>query len=105
MDSSALLAMLYCKYTIFFPRAGLLGSLFSFLQFFASPLIGTSSDILGRKPVLVTTMVSDKLIIIVYGNLDTKTDGVLYSMETFSMHMPLKVKMKMIIASSRMHPV
>lgn len=57
----------YCdnyKYTIsFLPHAGLLGSLFSFLQFFASPLIGASSDILGRKPVLVSTMVSNIIII------------------------------------------
>ncbi len=36
---------------------GLLGSLFSFLQFLVSPLIGASSDMFGRKPVLICTMV------------------------------------------------
>ena len=36
---------------------GLLGSLFSFLQFLASPLIGATSDIYGRKKVLVLSMV------------------------------------------------
>ncbi|XP_054264987.1 major facilitator superfamily domain-containing protein 10 [Macrosteles quadrilineatus] len=32
---------------------GLLGSLFSFLQFVASPLVGGLSDVYGRKPILV----------------------------------------------------
>jgi MFS family permease len=36
---------------------GLLGSLFSFLQFLTSPLLGASSDIYGRKRVLILCMV------------------------------------------------
>ena len=37
--------------------AGLLGSLYSFLQFLTSPLLGASSDVYGRKPLLLLTMV------------------------------------------------
>ena len=32
---------------------GLIGSLFSFLQFVASPLIGGMSDLFGRRPLLL----------------------------------------------------
>lgn len=34
---------------------GLLGSLYSLLQFFVSPMIGALSDIYGRKPILLLT--------------------------------------------------
>ena len=36
---------------------GLLGSLFSFLQFIASPIIGGLSDRFGRKPLMIGTCV------------------------------------------------
>ena len=36
---------------------GLLGSLFSFLQFLTSPLLGATSDIFGRKRMLILCMV------------------------------------------------
>ena len=36
---------------------GLIGSLFSFLQFVASPMIGGLSDYYGRRPVLLMTAV------------------------------------------------
>lgn len=36
---------------------GFLGSMFSFLQFLASPLIGGLSDVYGRKPVLLICLV------------------------------------------------
>ena len=36
---------------------GLIGSLFSLLQFIASPVIGAASDVYGRKPLLLLTMV------------------------------------------------
>jgi len=36
---------------------GVLGSLFSFLQFIASPLTGCLSDHYGRKPALIVSMV------------------------------------------------
>ena len=36
---------------------GLIGSLFSLLQFIASPVIGAASDVYGRKPLLILTMV------------------------------------------------
>ncbi|XP_052773121.1 major facilitator superfamily domain-containing protein 10-like [Mya arenaria] len=35
---------------------GLIGSLFSLLQFIASPVIGAASDVYGRKPLLILTM-------------------------------------------------
>nr|CAD7426035.1 unnamed protein product [Timema monikensis] len=38
-------------------RSGFLGSMFSFLQFVASPLVGGLSDVYGRKPVLLTCLV------------------------------------------------
>jgi len=37
---------------------GFLGSLYSFLQFLASPLVGGLSDAYGRKPVLLCCLVS-----------------------------------------------
>lgn len=37
---------------------GLIGSLFSLLQFFVSPVIGRRSDTLGRRKVLLYTMVT-----------------------------------------------
>lgn len=36
---------------------GLIGSLFSFLQFIVSPIIGRASDRIGRRRVLLYTMV------------------------------------------------
>ncbi|XP_041369121.1 major facilitator superfamily domain-containing protein 10-like [Gigantopelta aegis] len=36
---------------------GLIGSLFSFLQFLSSPMIGAASDIYGRKPMMLLCMV------------------------------------------------
>lgn len=37
---------------------GFIGSLFSMLQFVASPFIGAASDVYGRKPMLLLSMVS-----------------------------------------------
>lgn len=37
---------------------GVLGSMFSFLQFLASPIVGGLSDCYGRKPVLLVCLVS-----------------------------------------------
>ncbi|KAJ7329945.1 hypothetical protein JRQ81_016119 [Phrynocephalus forsythii] len=36
---------------------GLIGSIFSILQFFASPLTGAASDYFGRRPVMLLTLV------------------------------------------------
>ncbi|KFQ45151.1 Major facilitator superfamily domain-containing protein 10 [Nestor notabilis] len=36
---------------------GLIGSIFSLLQFFSSPLTGAMSDCLGRRPVILTTVI------------------------------------------------
>ncbi|KAF2351000.1 Major facilitator superfamily, partial [Trinorchestia longiramus] len=36
---------------------GVLGSLFSLLQFLSSPLTGALSDVYGRKPLLIATLV------------------------------------------------
>jgi MFS family permease len=38
---------------------GIVGSLFSFLQFISSTLCGAASDRYGRKPVLLLSMVAD----------------------------------------------
>ncbi|XP_022096632.1 major facilitator superfamily domain-containing protein 10-like [Acanthaster planci] len=35
---------------------GVIGSLFSFLQFVASPVIGAASDVYGRRPLMLVTM-------------------------------------------------
>ena len=43
---------------------GLLGSLFSFLQFIASPIIGGLSDRFGRKPLMIGTCVGKTLHIL-----------------------------------------
>lgn len=37
---------------------GFLGSMFSYLQFVASPVVGGLSDVYGRKAVLLTCLVS-----------------------------------------------
>lgn len=37
---------------------GALGSMFSFLQFVASPIVGSMSDVLGRKSVMIVCLVS-----------------------------------------------
>ncbi|XP_060076595.1 major facilitator superfamily domain-containing protein 10-like [Ylistrum balloti] len=36
---------------------GLIGSLFSFLQFLASPVVGAASDVYGRRPLLIISMI------------------------------------------------
>lgn len=36
---------------------GCLGSMFSFLQFIASPIVGSISDVVGRKPVMICSLV------------------------------------------------
>lgn len=41
---------------------GFLGSMFSFLQFVASPVVGGISDVVGRKPVMIVCLVSTKYI-------------------------------------------
>jgi len=37
--------------------AGILGSMFSFLQYLTSPIIGAVSDVYGRKPIMILTSV------------------------------------------------
>jgi len=37
--------------------AGVLGSMFSFLQYLTSPVIGAVSDVYGRKPIMILTSV------------------------------------------------
>ena len=39
---------------------GFLGSLFSFLQFLASPVIGGLSDRFGRKPLMIVTTIGSQ---------------------------------------------
>lgn len=41
--------------------SGLLGSIFSFLQFLSSPIAGALSDVFGRKPILLLSVVSPQL--------------------------------------------
>lgn len=42
---------------------GILGSLFSFLQFASSPILGGISDVYGRKPVMIICLVSTLFIL------------------------------------------
>ena len=39
---------------------GFLGSLFSFLQFLASPVVGGLSDRFGRKPLMIITTIDSQ---------------------------------------------
>ena len=39
---------------------GFLGSLFSFLQFLASPVVGGLSDRFGRKPLMIVTTIGSQ---------------------------------------------
>lgn len=48
----------------FFFQIGILGSLFSFLQFTSSPVLGGISDVYGRKPVMILCLVSKLLFIL-----------------------------------------
>ncbi len=50
---------------------GIIGSLFSLLQFFSSTLCGAASDRYGRKPVLLVSMVLEKelFLILIYNYL------------------------------------
>lgn len=41
---------------------GALGSLYSFLQFLTSPIVGSLSDAYGRKPMLLLCLVSTSII-------------------------------------------
>ncbi|CAF4492742.1 unnamed protein product [Rotaria sp. Silwood2] len=45
---------------------GLIGSLFSFLQFFSSTLCGAASDRYGRKPVLLLSMIGISLSYVIW---------------------------------------
>lgn len=42
---------------------GFLGSMYSFLQFLASPVVGGVSDVYGRKPVLLLCLVSQNKLL------------------------------------------
>lgn len=45
---------------------GFLGSMFSFLQFLASPIIGCISDVVGRKKVMVVCLVCTYMLLYYY---------------------------------------
>ena len=42
---------------ICFSLSGVIGSLFSFLQFLSTPIIGAASDVYGRRPLMLLCMV------------------------------------------------
>ena len=44
-------------------RLGILGSLFSFLQYLTSPVIGAVSDVYGRKPIMILTSVITAIVL------------------------------------------
>ena len=50
---------------------GVLGSLFSFLQFVASPVIGGMSDLYGRRPMLILSSIGITLSYVVWSLADT----------------------------------
>ena len=43
---------------------GLIGSMFSLLQFISSPLIGAASDVYGRRPLLLLCLVTNYFLLI-----------------------------------------
>lgn len=47
---------------------GFIGSLFSFLQFISSAFTGALSDIYGRKPILLLTMIGTLISYVVWSN-------------------------------------
>ena len=53
--------------------AGLLGSLFSALQFLSSPMMGAMSDVYGRKPVLVVATLGSLTSYILWSGASTFT--------------------------------
>lgn len=48
---------------------GFLGSMFSFLQFVISPIMGALSDCYGRKPIMLISLVSDSVHSSSFGNV------------------------------------
>ena len=68
---------------------GFLGSLFSFLQFLASPVVGGLSDRFGRRPLMIVTTIG--ISITINGITFTKNDLKLATMN------------KVIYASKRLH--
>lgn len=50
---------------------GLLGSLFSLLQFVSSPIIGAFSDVYGRKKILILSMIGTSISYIIWWKADT----------------------------------
>lgn len=48
---------------------GILGSMFSFLQFVASPIMGGLSDYYGRKPILLISLVRIHLCVVMTHDL------------------------------------
>jgi len=54
-------------------QIGLLGSIFSFCQFFASPITGKLSDRYGRKPLLIISQISTFTGFILLGLADSVT--------------------------------
>uniref|UniRef100_A0A914VEB0 Major facilitator superfamily (MFS) profile domain-containing protein n=2 Tax=Plectus sambesii TaxID=2011161 RepID=A0A914VEB0_9BILA len=57
--------------SVFF--GGLLGSLFSALQFVSSPLMGALSDIFGRKSVLIVSVVGSLMAYVLWSSAATFT--------------------------------
>ena len=64
--SSILEIQIYVSFVLkqYFYNSGVIGSLFSLLQFLASPVMGAASDFYGRKPVMIISMVGETVFVI-----------------------------------------
>lgn len=52
---------------------GLLGSLFSFLQFINGPILGALSDHYGRKPIIICSLIGSSIACLIWANSLTFT--------------------------------
>lgn len=50
---------------------GMIGSLFSFLQFVNSPLFGAASDVYGRKPMILTSLIGSSVAYVFWACSDS----------------------------------
>ena len=75
---------------------GFLGSIFSFLQFLASPVVGGLSDRFGRKPLLILTTIGRLQYTIAIVNIVVAGISLSYLLWVFSTTFPLFILARII---------